>query len=79
MTTIDRGCAKTHRAEAPSNIDLSERAVFDYFSVRKGKRTPETETAVRFHTASSQSSRSDSPIAHFDPVPDRRRSQALLD
>src|SRR5438046_177951 len=47
-----RGCVKTHRADAPSNIDLSERSVFDYFSLRKGKRTPETETALRFHTAS---------------------------
>src|SRR5438552_2552421 len=51
-SAFGRGCVKTHRADAPSNIDLSERSVFDYFSLRKGKRTPETETALRFYTAS---------------------------
>jgi hypothetical protein len=30
------------------NIDLSERAVFDYFRARKGKKTPENEMAVCF-------------------------------
>src|SRR5439155_7329619 len=49
----DRGCIKTQRADAPSNIELSESSVFDYFSLRKGKRTPETETALRFYTAST--------------------------
>src|SRR5437588_13084453 len=42
-SAVDRGCVKTHRADAPSNIDLSESSVFDYFSLRKGKTTPETE------------------------------------
>src|SRR5438094_3098204 len=58
MTSNDRGRVKTHRADAPSNIDLSERSVFDYFSLRKGKRTPETETALRFYTASATTGRS---------------------
>src|SRR5438552_18907823 len=53
VSQFGRGCVKTHRADAPSNIDLSERSVFDYFSLRKGKRTPETETALRFYTAST--------------------------
>src|SRR5205823_5413995 len=57
-----RGCVKTHRADAPSNIDLSERSVFDYFSLRKGKRTPETETALRFYTASADCGSSE--VAH---------------
>src|SRR5439155_21932802 len=58
MTSNDRGCVKTHRADAPSNIDLSERSEFDYFSLRKGKRTPETETALRFYTTSATTGRS---------------------
>src|SRR5437773_6334381 len=57
-TEFDRGRVKTHRADAPSNIDLSESSVFDYFSLRKGKTTPETETALRFYTASATSGRS---------------------
>ena len=56
-SAFGRGCVKTHRADAPSNIDLSERSVFDYFSLRKGKRTPETETALRFYTASATTGR----------------------
>src|SRR5439155_17614886 len=69
MTSNDRGCVKTHRADAPSNIDLSERSVFDYFSLRKGKRTPETETALRFYTASTRCgpSASRKPVAR-EPV-----------
>src|SRR5439155_5475985 len=49
----DRSCIKTQRADAPSNIELLETSVFDYFSLRKGKTTPETETALRFYTAST--------------------------
>jgi hypothetical protein len=49
---------KTRCAAVPRNIDLSERAVFDYFRVRKGERTPENEMDVRFHTASARSGHS---------------------
>jgi hypothetical protein len=52
MTAQGRGCVKTRCATVLRNIDLSERAVFDYFRVRKGERTPEHEMDVRFHTAS---------------------------
>src|SRR5213592_3248551 len=51
-SATDRGRVKTHCAGTPCKIDLSERAVFNYFRVRKGKRTPETEIASRFYTAS---------------------------
>lgn len=53
----DRGCVETRWASIARNIDLSERAVFDYFRARMGQRTPENEIAVRFHTASTPSSR----------------------
>jgi hypothetical protein len=56
QTAVDRGCVKTRRRAAPRNIDPSERAVFDYFRVRKGERTPENEMDVRFHTASTRCS-----------------------
>jgi hypothetical protein len=43
---------KTHIARISLKIDLSERAVFNYFRVGKGQMTLETEMASRFHTAS---------------------------
>jgi hypothetical protein len=57
-TAVDRGCVKTRRRPVSRNIDLSERAVFDYFRVGRGERTPENEMSVCFHTASTRSRRS---------------------
>ena len=53
MEALGRGCVKTRSTAVSRNIDLSERAVFDYFRVWKGERTPENDMDVRFHTASA--------------------------
>src|SRR5215831_2811349 len=55
MSALGRGCVKTHFARTSRQIDLSERAVFNYFQGRKGQTTPQTEIASRFHTASTHS------------------------
>jgi hypothetical protein len=57
MSASDRGCVKTQCEGASQKIDLSERAVFDYFRLGKGVKPPENETAMCFHTASTQSGR----------------------
>src|SRR5947208_8824100 len=75
-SAFGRGCVKTHRADAPSNIDLSERSVFDYFSLRKGKRTPETETALRFYTASFVSGHELRQLSKGDHIPRERDVRA---
>jgi hypothetical protein len=59
-SALGRGCVETRYTAVPRNIDVSERAVFDYFHVRKGERTPENEMDARFHTASVVSGRSGS-------------------
>src|SRR6266446_513907 len=57
-SALGRGRVKTRSTAVSRNIDLSERAVFDSFRVRKGKKTPENEMGVCFHTASVDLSRS---------------------
>jgi hypothetical protein len=66
-TGFDRGCVKTRCTRVRRNIDLSERAVFDYFRARKGERTPENEMDARFHTASTHRGRCRRAGSRFQP------------
>ncbi len=76
MSATGRGCVKTRSTAVSRNIDLSERAVFDYFRVRKGKKTPENEMGVCFHTALY----GHRPVcqADFDVMPQRGTGCSLI-
>jgi len=54
----DRGCVKTQNGTCSQNIGLPKRAVFDYFWLGIGRKTPEFEIALSFYTASARSGRS---------------------
>ena len=56
MAAHGRGCVKTQQKPMLRKIDLSERAVFDYFGCGNGSTTPQIEIGPRFYTASVDSS-----------------------
>ena len=52
VSILGRGCVKTQNGARSQKIGFPERAVFDYFGLGNGWKTPEIEIAMRFHTAS---------------------------
>src|SRR5258708_39435725 len=57
MSVIGQGCVKTQNGTCSQNIGLPKRAVFDYFWLGIGRKTPEFEIALSFYTASADSRR----------------------
>ncbi len=57
MSAQGRGCVKTQNGTCSQNIGLPKRAVFDYFWLGIGRKTPEFEIELSFYTASVDSRR----------------------
>jgi len=55
MSALGRGCVKTQNGTYSQNIGLPKRAVFDYFWLGIGRKTPEFEIELSFYTASANS------------------------
>jgi hypothetical protein len=53
MAATGRGCVKTQNGTCSQNIGLPKRAVFDYFWLGIGRKTPEFEIALSFYTVSA--------------------------